>query len=102
MANHFNTTVSKLNQLSNSINIADYIVDLYELFRTNQSLHMIPGTDQSLKVRWYLIENCEKRRDKEEIERCLSQIERGLGNRGQLALHLVHDNYDNSAAEKTN
>jgi hypothetical protein len=102
LANHFNTTVDKASQLSTTINIADYIVDLYELFRSNRSLHLIRATDQSLKYRWHLIDNCESRRDKEEIERCLARIERGLGNRAQLALHLVqfYKDGENAAVKK--
>jgi hypothetical protein len=70
-----------------TINLPDYCLDLYELFITNRNLHILRASDQALKYRWYLVENCDKRKHPDEKSRCYAQIERGLASRAQLALH---------------
>ena len=83
--------------------LADYVLDLYELFVTNQTLHIIRATDSSLKYRWHLVDNCETRfyliNNSDSFERCLLQLEKNLGNRAQLALHVIQLYKDNSKEE---
>lgn len=70
-----------------TVNLGDYCLDLYELFITNKKIHILRAPDLALKYRWFLLENCDKRRHADEISRCYAQIERGLASRSQLALH---------------
>jgi len=80
--------------------IADSVLDLYELFVANKNLHLLRAPDQALKCRWMLIRNCEKRRNADEINRCQLQIEHGLGNRAQLAMYLMNMEKMNEKIEK--
>ena len=71
-----------------------YAEDLYGLFSTNQDLHILRTTDQALKCRWHLIDDCmEQKRSEDEMRRCMKQLENSLGTKAQLAMHLMK-NYD--------
>jgi hypothetical protein len=79
---------------SSNFNPAEHVLDLYELFVSSKSFHLIRGTDQSLKCRWRLNPNCLKsNRSADEQERCVSQNEKSMGTKAQLAQHLIK-NYD--------
>lgn len=86
-----------LNLTTNKINMADYVNDAYDLFMTNANLYVLRATDQALKCRWSLNENCYyEKKTQDERERCLKQLETGLGTKAQLAMHLMK-NYDKIA-----
>ncbi|CAF0897050.1 unnamed protein product [Brachionus calyciflorus] len=73
-----------------SIKLYDYSIDLYDLFKSNPKINIIRATDQALKCRWYLMNNCDKpKSSNEEKERCFKQKENSLGTKSQLALHLM-------------
>jgi hypothetical protein len=88
-----------------SFSLADYVDDLYELFVSNEALHVIRATDAALKYRWHLVDNCEQKyyyvNNSDSYERCLMQLERSLGNRAQLALHLINLYKDNPQQSTT-
>jgi hypothetical protein len=85
------TTTTNTSGLST---LAEHVLDLYELFATSESLHVLRGTDQSLKCRWRLNPNCLKsNRSSDELERCVSQNEKSMGTKAQLAQHLMK-NFD--------
>ena len=85
-------------------NLADYVLDLYELFIKNETLHVIRSTDAALKYRWHLVDNCETKHylinNSKSFERCLLQLEKSLGNRAQLALHVIQLYKDTDSQEK--
>ena len=71
------------------------LTDLYQLFSIDKKINLLRATDQSLKCRSHLIDNCTLRQgDNNEIQRCLKQRETSLGTKAQLAMHLMK-HYDN-------
>ena len=85
--------VENKSKLQKNFNLADHILDLYELFIKNETIHTIRATDASLKYRWHLVDNCQVRHylvnNSDSFELCLLQLEKSLGNRAQLALHVI-------------
>jgi hypothetical protein len=85
--------VQNKSKLPKTFNLADHVLDLYELFIKNETIHTIRATDSSLKYRWHLVDNCQVRHylvnNSDSFERCLLQLEKSLGNRAQLALHVI-------------
>ena len=64
--------------------------DLYSIFSLEKKINLLRATDQALKCKWHLNENCIKgQTEHDEIERCLKQREAGLGTKAQLAMHLM-------------
>lgn len=85
-AKYLPTENSKLSKT----NLSDHLTELYELFRSNSHIHILRATDQALKCRWHLIDNCDKpKQSVEESKRCFRQREYGLGTKAQLAMHLM-------------
>jgi hypothetical protein len=84
-------------KIKNSSKITNYLTDLYDLFSTNQALYSLRATDQALKCRWSLINDCDKKKinniSNNEKQRCLNQRDYSLGTKTQLAVFLMK-NFD--------
>jgi hypothetical protein len=83
--------------LNSNITSNLFPTDLYELFSMEKKFNLLRATDQALKCRSHLTDNCFlKQRENNEIQRCLKQRETSLGTKAQLAMHLMK-HYDNLA-----
>jgi hypothetical protein len=84
-------------KLKNPLKITNYLTDLYDLFSTNRALNNLRATDQALKCRWSLINDCDKKKlnnySNNEKQRCLNQRDYSLGTKTQLAMYLMK-NFD--------
>jgi hypothetical protein len=97
-ASYLQKRIEGLGQLKSgsqiNAHLENYLDDVYELFRTNENIHILRATDQALKCRWHLQASCEsEKRSEDERNRCRRQLETGFGTKAQLAVHLMK-NFD--------